>query len=170
MTYRPLIAACSTVLLCVASIASAEEANPQEALDKKFTETLSGASLVGYHTDSNMPAGKLTKERYTIRSVSKLKDDYWLFKARIAYGKHDVTVPITLQVKWAGDTPVITLTDLTIPLMGKFSARVVIYDGSYAGTWSGAKHGGHMFGKIVKEAEKPAKKEPLPDPTNPAKP
>jgi hypothetical protein len=32
-----------------------------------------------------------------------------------------------------------------------FSARIVFYDGAYAGTWSGGPdHKGIMFGKIVK--------------------
>ena len=150
MNCKSLLVAVGVALLASGSLQlKADDA--QTARDKKFAETLSGVTLVGFHTDSTKPAGKLTEERYVISSVSKLKDDYWLFKARIKYGEHDVTVPLSLQVKWAGDTPVITLTDLDIPLLGKFSARVVIYDGAYAGTWSGAKHGGHLFGKIEKE-------------------
>jgi hypothetical protein len=33
-------------------------------------------------------------------------------------------VPIPLIVRWAGDTPVITLTDLTIPGVGTFTTRL----------------------------------------------
>ena len=62
----------------------------------------------------------------------------------------DVTVPIPLEIKWAGDTPVITLTDLAIPSLGTFTARVVIYDGRYAGTWQHGQVGGHLFGRIEK--------------------
>jgi hypothetical protein len=156
MNARTLVVSAAALFASGSLQANAEDA--QAALDKKFAETLSGVTLVGFHTDSNKPAGKLTEERYSIRSVSKLKDDYWLFKARIKYGKHDVTVPLSLQVKWAGDTPVITLTDLDIPLLGKFSARVLFYDGTYAGTWSGAKHGGHLFGKIEKDKKEVEKK------------
>lgn len=152
---RLIIFALASIVMLSASLIHAEDKPSQEELEKKFTATLTGATLVGFHTDSNKKPGELTEERYAISSVSKLKDDTWLFKARIAYGKHDITVPLTLQVKWAGDTPVITLTDFTVPLMGKFSARVVIYDDAYAGTWSGAKHGGHLFGKIVRPKPKP---------------
>ena len=165
MIRKTLLAMLGVVFLLTGTLHAQDDIIPaddaQAARDKKFIETLSGSTLVGYHTDSNKPAGKLTEERYTLSSVSKLKGDYWLFKSRIKYGRHDVTVPLSLEVKWAGDTPVITLTDLDIPLLGKFSARVVIYDNSYAGTWSGATHGGHLFGKIEKtkkpatEAEKP---------------
>jgi hypothetical protein len=147
---RNILLACAA-MLASSELTRGEEATTQAELEKKFAETLSGAALVGFHTDSDKPAGKLTEERYILSKVSKLKDDYWLFMARIKYGERDMTLPLTLQVKWAGDTPIITLTDLAIPLLGKFSARVVIYEGSYAGTWSGAKHRGHLFGKIVKE-------------------
>ena len=60
-------------------------------------------------------------------------------------------LPVTVHVKWAGDTPVIELTDESVMGMGTFTARVVIYRGHYAGMWSNAKgHGGQMFGDVVK--------------------
>ncbi|MCA9175246.1 MAG: hypothetical protein KDB14_12245, partial [Planctomycetales bacterium] len=49
---------------------------------------------------------------------------------------------------WSGDTPVITLTDFTIPTLGTFSCRVLIYNGKYAGTWTHGAVGGHMFGVL----------------------
>ena len=54
-------------------------------------------------------------------------------------------------MKWAGDTPVITLTDQALPGMGTYTARVVVYRGQYAGTWSGRNGGGKVFGRIVKK-------------------
>ena len=47
----------------------------------------------------------------------------------------------------------ITLTDFTVPGLGTFSARVVIYRNKYAGTWSHGEVGGHLFGTIEKNAE-----------------
>jgi hypothetical protein len=133
----------------------------QAALEKEFAEALSGSDLVGTFTMGE--SKELHEERYTIAKVSKLKDDLWLFQAKIKYGDRNVTVPLPLAVKWAGDTPVITLTDLEIPGLGKYTARVVIYRGQYAGTWSGGDHGGHLFGRIEK-AKSDQKKEP---PANP---
>jgi hypothetical protein len=125
----------------------------REALFKQFEETLSGVKLVGRFTITGKDDGELPKEEYTINSVTKLPEgDYWLFKARIKYGENDVTVPLPLEVKWAGSTPVITLTDFTIPGMGTFSARVVIDSKKYAGTWAHGKVGGHLFGVIEKAA------------------
>jgi hypothetical protein len=119
----------------------------QAKLEKKFGEALSGATLVGHFTMGDN-AGEPKEERYVINKVTKLKGDYWLFTARIQYGKKDLTVPMMLPVKWAGDTAVITVTDLGIPGMGTYTARVLIYGDQYAGTWSGGKRGGHLWGRI----------------------
>jgi len=122
------------------------------ALERQFEETLSGATLEGTFTTTGKEDQGLSREKYTLGKVKKVKDDYWLFETRIQYGDHDVTLPLSLQVQWAGDTPVITLTDALVPGFGTFTARVLIYRGQYAGTWSGGDHGGHLFGKIVKPA------------------
>ncbi|MCB9921429.1 MAG: hypothetical protein H6822_04570 [Planctomycetaceae bacterium] len=116
---------------------------------------MSGVKLVGRFTILGKDDGPMPKEEYTINSVTKLPDgDLWLFNARIKYGERDLTVPLPLEVKWAGDTPVITLTDFTIPGMGTFSSRVVIDNQKYAGTWSHGKAGGHLFGLIEKAVAK----------------
>jgi hypothetical protein len=56
-------------------------------------------------------------------------------------------------VKWAGDTPVVTVTDVLVPGIGTFTARVLFYKDQYAGTWRGDDHGGQMYGRIVKHEE-----------------
>jgi len=135
-------------LLAAAGCSRKDPASAQAALEKQFEESLSGATLVGRFT-----AGKstdLAEDKYTIQKVSKVAGETWLFHTRIQYGSRDVTVPLPLTVKWAGDTPVVTLTDLAIPGLGTFTARVLFYRGQYAGTWSGKNHGGTLFGRITK--------------------
>jgi len=137
-----------------APVTKPDRAAPDRAaLEKQFEETLSGATLEGTFTTTGKEDKGLTREKYTLGKVKKLKDDTWLFETRIQYGDHDVTLPLALQVKWADDTPVITLTDVLVPGFGKFTARVLIYRGQYAGTWSGGDHGGHLFGKVLKAAK-----------------
>ena len=146
------------VCLCVTS-AHTEEPSPapkslpaREDLEKQFAETMSGATFVGHFTLGEVkPDAKLSEERYTITKASKLKDDYWLIQTRIQYGGHDVTLPLPLRVIWSGDTPVITLDEVPVPGLGTFTARVLVFKDQYAGTWSGKDHGGHLFGRIVKE-------------------
>lgn len=131
----------------------------QAALEKDFREKLSGCvlrghfSVVGRGADDKPPR----EEKYTITKASKLPSGLWLFESRMQYGKNDVTIPLPLKVVWAGDTPVITLTDLTIPGLGTFTARVMIYGDRYAGTWQHDKVGGHLWGTIekAKDTDKP---------------
>lgn len=121
----------------------------QDALDRKFEEMMKGVTLEG--RSSRLHGDKISEgEKYVIESVSKVGDETWLFRTRFQYGGHDIPVPLPVVIRWAGDTPVITLTDLAIPGMGTYSARVVLYQGQYAGTWNGKKGGGQVFGKIVR--------------------
>jgi len=138
-----------TLLSTVAAAADPPAAAEREALEKKFCESLSGVQFVGKFTDDTKN-GATSEEKYTIESVSKVAGNVFLFKARIQYNGKDATLPLPLPVEFAGDTPVITLNKFPVPGFGTFSARVVIADGKYAGTWDGADHGGHLFGKIVK--------------------
>jgi hypothetical protein len=121
----------------------------QDQLDRKFVEMMKGVTLVGRST--RLRDDKIIgEERYVIEGVSKLTGDTWLLRSRFQYGGHDIPLPLPVTIKWAGDTPVITLTDLSIPGMGAYTARVILYRDQYAGTWSGKNEGGQIFGKIVR--------------------
>jgi hypothetical protein len=117
--------------------------------ERMFAQRMQNVTLVGYSTRTNKE-GTFGPEKYKIESVSKISGDTWLFKTRLRYDGKDLPVPIPITLLWAGDTPVITLTDMTIPGVGTWTARVMLYRDQYAGTWSGKDHGGQMFGKIVK--------------------
>ena len=126
----------------------------QEELETAFKNTLTKATLSGRWC--LVQDGKLTPEKedkYTITGVSKLGGDMWLIQARILYGKKDITAPIPVQVKWAGDTPVIVVDKIPIPGSGTYSARLLIYEKTYAETWSGGDHIGLMSGIITNEKE-----------------
>jgi hypothetical protein len=125
----------------------------QEELEAKFKATLTKATMSGRWC--GIKDGKLTPEKedkYTIVSVSKLGGEAWIINARIQYGNRDFVAPIPVFVKWAGDTPVITLDNIGMPGgENKYSARVLIYDKTYAGTWSGGDHKGLLNGVITNE-------------------
>ena len=125
----------------------------QFALHEKFKRLLTGAKLNGQFTIDGKSMSETKSEAYEISKVEKAAEgDYWTITARIKYGDNDVEVPIMLEVKWAGSTPVITLDNLTIPGMGTFSARVLFHKDKYVGTWQHDAVGGHMFG-VVELAE-----------------
>lgn len=116
-----------------------------------FKEQLTGSALVGrFTTKSDKDDGKdLKEERYDILSVKKLKNgDFWVIKTRIRYGERDLTVPVPVEVKWAGDIPVIQLKKVPVPFLGTFDAHVLINGNQYAGTWRHDEVGGHLFGRI----------------------
>jgi hypothetical protein len=149
------------VWLFVGPAAAQEVAKPapldQAALEKKFEQDMTGVYLKGFFTLLGREEKQgLKEEKYTINSVKKVEGDKWLFNVRIQYGNIDLPVTLPLDVKWAGDTPVITLTDVAVPGIGTFTSRVLIYRGQYAGTWEGGKepdgsiHGGNLFGVLEK--------------------
>lgn len=120
--------------------------------NRVFAESMSGVVLVGNSTRLSKD-GISGEERYYLDKVSHVSGDTWMFQTRLKYGGKEIPVPIPITVKWAGDTPVITLTDLAIPGAGTFTARVVFYRNQYAGTWSGKEGGGQLFGQIVREGK-----------------
>lgn len=148
--------AVATVMLGAAPAASPAAEPSQEELIRKLERDLTGVKLIGRYTVAGREDANSRPEEYTISRATKLPEgDLWLIQARIKYGDKDVTIPVPVEIKWAGDTPVITLTNLTLPGLGTFTSRVVIYEGRYAGTWQHGEVGGHLFGKIEKMSESP---------------
>jgi hypothetical protein len=114
-------------------------------LERAFSEQMAGAALVGQFTVAGREEpGR--PDRYEIESVEKVGEDRWRFNARLRPG--GPVLPIVVPMRWVGDTPVIVMTDFSIPAVGTFSTRVFFYGDRYAGTWQNARVGGHMFGRI----------------------
>jgi len=125
------------------------------AMEKRFQEDMTGVTLKGFFTVGD--SGETHDDAYMIEKVTKISDDMWNFDARISYQKRDFKATVKVPVKWAGDTPVLTLSNYLIKGQGVYSARILVFNGMYAGTWGAADHGGKMFGKIAKtEAPAPA--------------
>lgn len=132
----------------------AAELPDRAKLEQDFAEKLTNVVLVGKFaevTPDGLSEGRT--ERYTIKSVRKIKGDVWMFEARVQYGERDVTVPMPLEVVWAGDTPVVTLENTAIPGLGTYSARVLFYRELYSGTWVAPNHYGVLSGRIMKASD-----------------
>jgi len=134
----------------------------QKRREAEFAKLMTGCKMVGFFTMSNRPEQKPQEESYSIAKATKLRGNRWRFDATVKYGKREFTLPFAVQVEWAGDTPMIQVTDLAVPLVGTYTARVLIYRKHYAGMWEGKGHGGHMYGTIVpaggdKPEQQPAK-------------
>jgi hypothetical protein len=127
----------------------------QAELEKSLIEMLSGATLEGSFTNTGGQSDptELSQEKYTLGEVKKVDGDFWLIPARIQYGENDVTLPLLLPIRWAGDTPVIVVDNVGLPGFGNVSARVMFFADHYAGYWKHGKRGGHLFG-VIQRAEK----------------
>lgn len=151
----------SLVLLCslatpllAADQKTSKPAKPdQAALEEAFAAKLTGATLVGTFTTDGREGAK--PDRYKMVSAKKVKDNDWIFTATMKIGDREIDLPIPIKVYWADDTPVMSLTDLTIPGMGTFTSRVMFYGDRYAGTWQHGDHGGTFAGLIERTAQKP---------------
>lgn len=149
-----LLAAAMSMALTTTGFAEDPAPDPKQAeYEQQFEKTMKGAVLIGNF--STIKAGQEStpkKDRYKIVDLKKMPNGYWMFTFQ--YGNKPAPIPIPLPVKWAGDTPVISLTDVAIPGLGTFSCRVLFHGNQYAGTW---KHGdvvGNMWGVIAREEPK----------------
>lgn len=136
----------------------AEETKPEttasvsEELEAKLVDTLANVLFQGrWCTVEGSVMGEYKPEEYEIVGVVKTGGDRWAINARIKYGRVNVVAPVPVQVKWAGDTPIIVVDKFAMPGGGVYSARIMIFENTYSGTWSGGEVGGLLHGVIVKK-------------------
>src|SRR3954462_2700445 len=77
-------------------------------LEKQFERTMSGATLVGRFSVEGKEDQLPKEEKYTIAKGTKIGPALCLFPARL--GERGLPIPLPIPVKWAGDTPVISVT------------------------------------------------------------
>jgi hypothetical protein len=153
--------------LCGSVNRADEPANPpasdKATLEKQLAEKLTHCRLIGFYETIGQE-GPPKQDEYTLEEVQKKDGDKWVFNASLQFGSKVINMPLEVPILWAGDTPVVSVTDLNVPGMGTYTARVMFYGDHYAGTWSSAKHGGYLWGRIQKlpehqdkPVEKPAK-------------
>lgn len=119
--------------------------------EEAFVRMMTGVSLEGSFTAEGSESGGLAEESYAIESVEKLAGDVWLFRTQMRFGERDVNLPVPVKVVFAEDTPMVTLTDASLPGLGTFTARVMFYRDRYAGLWWSSDSSGHQFGRLVRE-------------------
>ena len=125
-----------------------------EQLEATFKAMLTKATLSGrWCSVKDGKLGPEKEDKYNIVSASKVNGSKWIVSARIQFNKREMVVPIPVEVKWAGDTAVLIVDKLQYPGGGTYSARVLFYENTYAGTWSGGDYGGLISGVIAGEKE-----------------
>ena len=117
-------------------------------LERDFAERMNNVVLVGTYTVDGFENPDGSPERYEIERVTKIDDTRWRFDTRMTYASVDVTLPVAVPIVWAGDTPMVSITDFAIPPLGTFTVRVMFYADRYAGSWQHDEYGGLMYGTI----------------------
>ena len=131
--------------------APAKEVSPED-LEAAFVKSMARVLFKGrWCTVEKGAMGEARDEQYEIVGAMKTGGDRWVINARIQYGTINLVAPVPVQVKWAGDTPVIVVDQFSLPGAGTYSARVMIYGDTYSGTWSAGDHGGLLHGVIAKQ-------------------
>jgi hypothetical protein len=115
-------------------------------LERRFTEQMRNVTLVGSFTVDGREDQAPRDDRYRIESVEKVGSDRWRFRAVVGDG--DAVVPIVVALRWIDDTPMLMMTDASLPGMGTFTVRLFFYGDRYAGTWQHGEAGGLMSGRI----------------------
>jgi hypothetical protein len=140
----------SIALVTLFTVVQPALALTQEEREAALSAMLSGATLEGSFTVSSDEAPKLTNDKYTLGEVKKVDaaKNLWVFPTRIQYSDKDFTIPLTLPIEWALDTPVVVVDNVGLPGLGTFSARVLFFNDHYAGYWQHGEVGGNLFGKI----------------------
>jgi hypothetical protein len=123
----------------VGSAAASAQTDPAER-EQKLQTMLEGARLVGQFTVMGVDGVSRAPqaEQYAVSRLERDAQGRWVFNVSMSYGTQQHTMPVPVTIEWAGDTPMITMTEQTVEGLGTFTARVLLYEGLYAGTW---KHG-----------------------------
>ena len=156
---KSILSSIALLMLCGAVAFTQDKSSEQakgtpEQLEAKFKAMLSKATMSGRWC--SIKEGKLgedKEDKYNIVSAEKAGGDKWFISARIVVSKKEMVVPIPVQMKWAGDTAIMIVDNLKYPGGGTYSARILFYENTYAGTWSGGDHGGLLNGVITQEKE-----------------
>ena len=116
-------------------------------LERQFTERMREVALVGSFTIEGRDNRTPREDRYDIESVQKVGDDLWQFRAAM----RGTIVPVVVPIRWVGDTPMILMTDTSLPGLGTFTVRLFFHGDRYAGTWQHGEVGGLMSGRIQRQ-------------------
>jgi hypothetical protein len=126
--------------------------------ERRFAESMRNVTMIGTYTVAGREDRTPPSDRYDIASIEKIVEDPWRFNARFdCCGMRGAgAFPIVLPMRWVGDTPVIMVTNTSLPGLGTFTVLVFFYGDRYAGVWQHGGVGGHMSGRIQKRGSSPS--------------
>ena len=119
--------------------------------ERQFVERMRDVNLAGSFTVAGREDRTPRPDRYGIKSVEKVGNDLWRFNAEMHCCGVEGAVPVVVPLRWVGDTPMIMMTDTSLPGIGTFTVRLFFHGDRYSGTWQHGEAGGHMSGRIEKQ-------------------
>ena len=131
--------------LGIGAVVSPDSLNTAE---REFVERMRDVSLVGSFTVFGKEDQTPRPDRYDISSVEKVGTDLWRFNATMHCCGVNGALPVVVPMRWNGDTPMIMMTDTSLPGLGTFTVRLFFYNDRYAGSWQHGERGGYMSGRI----------------------
>lgn len=127
--------------------------------EPKFIAMLKDATLKG--SWAPIQGGPLGKDKddnaYRIKRAEKTEDGKWSIVSLFQMRGREFEFPIRSDVKFAGDTAVLILNDVSAGRgAANWSARVMFHGDIYTGRWwetANPEHGGTIAGTITREGE-----------------
>lgn len=156
----PALAVVLAVVL-LAACRQAAEADGEVDVDRQqaFVERYSNIALRGGATDSAKAGVQMDDpdkpSPYRIVGWQQRGPGALTALAVFGAGPLSMPVPVPVQLDWAGEVPVLRLSEVRIPGIGTYSATWFFHGDRFAGTWQGTGHGGHFFGDILRPAAAP---------------
>ena len=102
-------------------------------LERQFIERMREVTLIGSYTDEGQDRVPRS-DRYQISSVEKVGENLWRFNVSMQCCGLNGAVPAVVPMRWNGDTPMIMMTDTTLPGVGTFTVRLFFLE-----EWSGRR-------------------------------
>ena len=122
-------------------------------VERQFADRMRDVNLVGSFSVTGTDDRTPKPERYGIKSVEKVGTDLWRFNAEMHCCGMDGAVPVVVPLRFVGDTPMIMMTDTSLPGIGTFTVRLFFHGDRYSGTWQHGENGGYMSGRIEKRTD-----------------
>ncbi|QDU93082.1 hypothetical protein [Lignipirellula cremea] len=143
-----------TCAFCMLAAQGVAVAQGDAEIEAEFVAMLKNATLKG--TWAPIQQGRLGAEKgndtYRIARVEKNEAGEWTIVSRISVRGQTIEFPISVSVKFAGDTSVLILDNVRAgPGKANWSARIMFFDDFYAGRWwetTNPEHGGAITGAI----------------------
>ena len=130
-----------------------------QILHESLNRILNRTTLCGYVTrDPASKSGEPTDSvelTWLIEDVRHCGGHHWEFDVLMTAGGNGQQLVVHGDVRWAGSVPVITFSDLEVPLLGRVDAQLMIHNGRFSGTWRHGRLQGYAFGRL-QHKESPA--------------